>query len=368
MQYYLNVDGPASDAENAEKQQLQTPADLKAVEPSRSYLFQLTVGALRAGAWSVPWNLDSLRFLCDSAVPSAFLQADVRHEAFVADLGGGSTLEAEWVIPTPGYSWLSWREWPRPESFDRVVLYMHGGAYVLCTPGALRGITYNLASALGAPVFAPVYRRPPEHPAPAQVEDAIAAYAYLRRTMPHAEVVFAGESAGGGIMAATLLQLRLEPKLPWPSCAVLVSPWADVGEDGLRHASLENESRDYLPAELVSWIARQARGDVDHNDWRISPTYADGPLDSLPPVMVVYGSSELLCAQVENFCASWISNSAPLQARCVSGGVHAPILFAFCDEEAQRALEDIAIFVRANSCRVESLKDGANLLAVDPSP
>eukprot|EP00929_Paragymnodinium_shiwhaense_P061064 TRINITY_DN30490_c0_g2_i3.p1 TRINITY_DN30490_c0_g2~~TRINITY_DN30490_c0_g2_i3.p1 ORF type:complete len:265 (+),score=24.41 TRINITY_DN30490_c0_g2_i3:247-1041(+) len=262
------------------------------------------------------------------------------------------TAEAvEWVVPTPDYTAFSMtKQWVSPSSFDKVVMYMHGGAYVLCCPGSLRGITYHLSRELNMPLCCPEYRKPPEHPAPAQLEDAVLCYKHLLQTWPAEKIVIAGESAGGGILAVFLANLR-DADLPKPACAVLISPWVDLGGDGLRNVSLHNEPHDYLPKDLISWIAEQARTGNHGDDWLVSPTHADGCLRSLPPTLVCYGLDEVLCGQVEEFCKRWTAKGAPLVTRPVQGGVHAPVLFSFCDEESKRALADIAQFVHAHVSR-----------------
>lgn len=77
------------------------------------------------------------------------------------------------------------------------------------------------------------------------MEDAIAMYRQLLQTYPNAEILLAGDSAGGGIASAVLCKLR-ETDLPMPRCCILISPWTDLGEDGLRYATRENEGLDYL--------------------------------------------------------------------------------------------------------------------------
>lgn len=82
------------------------------------------------------------------------------------------------------------------------------------------------------------------------MDDAIAMYKHLLETMPGVEIILAGDSAGGGIASAMLCKLR-ETNLPMPSCAILISPWTDLGEDGLRYATREHEALDYLPGTQV---------------------------------------------------------------------------------------------------------------------
>ena len=172
-------------------------------------------------------------------------------------------MSIEWVLPkTRSSSWFDisclgglarspeiTHPWG-PKKPDKVVLYLHGGAYLLCTPASLRGITFSLAGGLKAPLCAVDYRRPPEYPIPAPMDDAIAAYRNLLEIFPGTDIILAGDSAGGGIAAAMLCKLR-EINLPMPRCCILISPWTDLGVDGLRHATMENEASDFLPGSKL---------------------------------------------------------------------------------------------------------------------
>lgn len=300
------------------------------------------MSTLRLGVWCVPNSLNALRFICDTQVPRLLLRWDVRHQEASVEVPGNNLILLEWVLPAA----TSTDSEKEVNDFDRVVLYLHGGAYSLCRPGTLRWVTDNVAASLGTAVCVPEYRRPPEHPIPAPMEDALAVYRHLLQTMPHVEIVLAGESAGGGIVAATLAALRTEA-LPMPACAVLVSPWTDLGNDGLSHASLENEGVDYLTASKVTFASEIARGDLLDDDWRASPVHVNGDLSSLPPMLVIYGANEILRAQIEYFCEVWVGKGANIRTRAVENGAHAPILFRSVSAAADEALQDMAAFVHA---------------------
>ncbi|CAE8737650.1 unnamed protein product, partial [Polarella glacialis] len=205
------------------------------------------VALMRTGAQCAPNSVPMLRLLCDTGVPGLMLRWDVRHESDHIQRslhgnqpGAKDVLSIEWVLPsaceqgsesseasgsTTSTSstgakssrsyWSSWSlfaQRPLRSEFRRVVLYLHGGAYLLCTPGSLRGITYNMAASLNAAVCVPEYRRPPEHPVPLPMEDALLAYRHILETMPGAQIVLAGDSAGGGIAAAMPADRELTQK------------------------------------------------------------------------------------------------------------------------------------------------------------
>ncbi len=113
-------------------------------------------------------------------------------------------------------------------SRERVILYLHGGGYVMGSPIGYRHLTGALSRAAGAAVLALDYRLAPEHPFPAAIDDAVSAYRWLldRGTLA-ARTVIAGDSGGGGLTMATLLALR-DRELPMPAAACCNSPWVDL--------------------------------------------------------------------------------------------------------------------------------------------
>lgn len=110
----------------------------------------------------------------------------------------------------------------------RVIFYLHGGAYAIGTAASCVGLASGLARRAGARLVNVDYRLGPEHPHPAAIDDAVAAYrGLLDSGVAASAIAIAGESAGGGLAAATLVALK-HAGLPQPSAAVLMSPWADL--------------------------------------------------------------------------------------------------------------------------------------------
>jgi len=173
----------------------------------------------------------------------------------------------------------------------RVVLYFHGGVYVL--GGAAQAA--NLASQVGrqtdAKVISVDYRLAPEHPYPAAVDDALAAYeALLHNGTAASDIVLAGESAGGGLAIATLVNAR-DHGLPLPAAAFVMSPYADLTLAG---ATMETKREvDVLmsPDNLKARVSDYASGQ-DAALGLISPIFAD--LSGLPPLIIQVGSHEVL--------------------------------------------------------------------------
>jgi len=169
------------------------------------------------------------------------------------------------------------------------LLYLHGGGYFALTPQSYRPVTSAFALA-GFKTFAPEYRLAPEHPFPAGIEDAIAAYrGLLQDHAPH-QIVVAGDSAGGGLSMALLLSLR-ERGLPLPAAAVLFSPFVDLAATG--ESTRTNSDRCAMfDSESFGRAAQFYLGDGDRRAPLASPLYAD--LQGLPPLLIHVGADETL--------------------------------------------------------------------------
>uniref|UniRef100_A0A7S2NE99 Alpha/beta hydrolase fold-3 domain-containing protein n=1 Tax=Zooxanthella nutricula TaxID=1333877 RepID=A0A7S2NE99_9DINO len=147
-------------------------------------------------------------------------------------------------------------------------------------------------------------------------------------------------------------------QLPFPRGALLISPWTDLSGDGanagLKHAgslALEQRSagRDYLKPDMIAWIAKLARGDMPADRVPVSPMYAEGSLEGMPPIFVVYGEDEVLRGQIEAFCDTWSGKGASVQARGVAGGVHVPVMFNFCHGPSHDVLREVSAVFGAPS-------------------
>lgn len=163
------------------------------------------------------------------------------------------------------------------------VLYLHGGGYYFCSPKSHRSLVFQLAVLTGARTFSLAYRLAPEHPFPAALDDALAAYRHLIASgAPPGSVVIAGDSAGGGLALATLVALR-DAGDPLPAAALLFSPWTDLAATGATLAT--NDGAD--PMFRGAAVARAARfyvGGADPRHPYVSPLYAD--FTGLPPLLI----------------------------------------------------------------------------------
>jgi epsilon-lactone hydrolase len=172
-----------------------------------------------------------------------------------------------------------------------VVLYFHGGVYVLGDAFQAAGLASQIGRRTRAKVISVDYRLAPEHPYPAAVDDALAAYqALLRGGTAPSDIAFAGESAGGGLAVATLVNAR-DHGLPLPAAAFVMSPYADLTLAG---ASMETKRKAdplFTPQAFPARVADYTSGQ-DAALGLISPVFAD--LSGLPPLIIQAGTHEVL--------------------------------------------------------------------------
>jgi monoterpene epsilon-lactone hydrolase len=171
------------------------------------------------------------------------------------------------------------------------VLYFHGGVYVLGDAVQAAGLAAQVGRRTGARVISVGYRLAPEHPYPAAVDDALAAYQALLQTgTDPAGIVFAGESAGGGLAVATLVNAR-DHGLPLPAAAFAMSPYADLTLSGATMGTKRAADPLFTPEAFPPRVADYTAGH-DPALGLISPIFAD--LSGLPPLIIQAGTHELL--------------------------------------------------------------------------
>lgn len=172
----------------------------------------------------------------------------------------------------------------------RVVLYLHGGAFVSGSAAAYRAMLAWISAEAGVPVVAPDYRLAPEHPFPAALEDAEAAFRQLyARGYEPGQIALAGDSAGGGLAFALLARLCRQGQVP--AAALGFSPWVDLS--GGSASVIANATADpFLPAERLVDVAEMYLQGHPAEDPEASPLFADFP--GAPPVLLVHAETEIL--------------------------------------------------------------------------
>jgi acetyl esterase/lipase len=154
----------------------------------------------------------------------------------------------------------------------RVLLFLHGGAYVF-GGGSLAGTaTLPLSGAGGYRIFSPDYRMPPDHPFPAALDDAVAVYRELLKETAPSHIGFVGLSAGGGLAAATVLRAR-DLGLPLPAAAVLLTPESDLTESGDTFAT--NEDLDIVLKKPMPILNQLYAAGADLRNPYLSPVFGD---------------------------------------------------------------------------------------------
>ena len=172
----------------------------------------------------------------------------------------------------------------------RRLLFLHGGGYITGSPGLYRHILWRFAEACRAEIAAIDYRLAPEHPFPAALDDAVAAWrALLEEGANPRRCAVLGDSAGGGLALALALRLR-DDGLPLPGAVAAISPWTDLAITG---DSCRNDAADpMLKSDCLKPFAAQYLQGADPFHPHASPLYGDPR--GLPPVLLQVGSDEIL--------------------------------------------------------------------------
>lgn len=234
-------------------------------------------------------------------------------------------------------------EWIRPQHLSdsaKVILYFHGGGYVSCSPQTHRPITTSLARLARCRVFSLDYRLAPEHPFPAAVNDATAAFRWLvANDIPANKITLAGDSAGGGLVLAVMLRLRsLGHALP--ACGVCLSPWVDLtGADKYQNSG---SCSMFQPADVTTFAKVYLNG-APAATADASPLFAD--LTGLPPLLIQASSSELLLDDALRLYQKAMCSGVASTLSVYPGLPHVWQIFTPLIPEAKTAFAEIVSFV-----------------------
>ncbi len=224
-----------------------------------------------------------------------------------------------------------------------VVLYFHGGVYVIGSAAASVPLVSELARRADAKAITVDYRLAPEHPFPAAVEDARAAYeGLLERGVDAAHIALAGESAGAGLAVAALLEWR-DAGLPLPRCAFLMSPYADLTLSGETLLTKQTVDPTLTPDGLRIRVPEYVNG-ADAADPRISPIF--GNLRGLPPLLIQVGSHEILLSDALRLAGQAATADVQVTLEVVPGVPHVFQGFAAALDEGDAALARAAVFLK----------------------
>lgn len=252
----------------------------------------------------------------DGVAPLYTMSLDEARAADLASIraAGGNPEKVHEVLdhwlPGPGGKLLVRVYRPSAEQSLPVLMYFFGGGWVLGTVDTADAIARSLANAAGCIVAVPGYRLAPEHPFPAALEDAVAAWRHMRTLRRGWPLFVAGDSAGGGLALSLMLRLR-DLGEPLPDGAVLLSPSVDLAEPG-GHGE-EGATDLWLTREHLSAWFRHYVGKADPSNPLVSPVRAN--LSGLPPFLLLAGSDELL-----------LGEGRRMVDRALSAGVDAQLL------------------------------------------
>ncbi|HEX7409793.1 MAG TPA: alpha/beta hydrolase [Candidatus Binatia bacterium] len=285
----------------------------------------MIIDMLKARPLEADVSVAEMRAGIEALASIAPLPDDVTFEP--VDAGG---LPAEWVT-APG------------ARRENVILYLHGGGYVMGSIKTHRELAARLSRAAAARVLLIEYRLAPEHPHPAAVEDATAAYRWLLGIgVAPSRMVIGGDSAGGGLTVATLVALR-DAGQPLPAAGVCLSPWVDlegVGESMATKAAVDPMvQRDPLRKMAAMYLAGQ-----DPRTPLAAPLYAD--LSGLPPLLIQVGTAETLLDDSIRLAERARKAGVAVSLETWEDMIHVWQAFASLLPEGQQAIERIAAFIK----------------------
>jgi monoterpene epsilon-lactone hydrolase len=280
---------------------------------------------LRNGPLDLGGNVEEQRIIFEEMMAAIPVPADVA--ASPAILGGVQVVDIDVEGVDPGH----------------VILYFHGGAYAVGTAASSVGLASDLGRRARARVVSVDYRLAPEHPYPAALEDAVAAYrGLLAGGLSASAIAIAGESAGAGLAAATLVALK-RAGLALPSAAVMMSPWVDLTLSGDSMSAKVALDPALTPDGLKRRVSDYV-GAGDPADGLLSPIFAD--LTGLPPLLVQAGSHEILLDEAIALAARAAAADVAVTLQVTPQVPHVFQAFASMLDEAGAALTQAGDFLR----------------------
>ena len=226
---------------------------------------------------------------------------------------------------------------------DKVILYVHGGGYVMGSAGSHRDMTGRLSQASGARVLSLNYRLAPEHPFPAPVDDSVAAYRWLLgQGIQASNIAIAGDSAGGGLALAALIAIR-DAGEPVPAAGIGISPWVDMegtGESMTTRAAVDP----VVQKEGLLGMAKLYLGDADPKNPLAAPLHAN--LAGLPPLLIQVGDSETLLDDATRITERARKADVDVTLKIWDEMPHVWHLFAPILPEGRQAIEEIGAFFK----------------------
>jgi monoterpene epsilon-lactone hydrolase len=228
---------------------------------------------------------------------------------------------------------------------SNMILYFHGGVYVIGSAGSSVPLVSDLARRSNAKAVSIDYRLAPENPYPAALEDARTAYEeLLSQGVEPSSIALSGESAGGGLAVALLLALR-DADLPMPSSAFLMSPYVDLTLSGSSIVDKADVDPLFTKEALLLRVSDYVAG-ASASDPFISPVFAD--LAGLPPMLIQGGSHEMLLSDAIRLAGRAAESDVAVALEVTPGVPHVFQGYAAVLDEGDRALNRAAAFLKAH--------------------
>ncbi|MES2919687.1 MAG: alpha/beta hydrolase [Pseudomonadota bacterium] len=257
---------------------------------------------------------------------------------------------------------------------EKVILYLHGGGYVCGRTKTYFNFCSRLARELNAEVLLPAYRLAPEHPFPAAIDDAVAAYEHLlQQGWRPDQITIAGDSAGGGLTLGALLCLRDNGR-PMPRCAVLISPFTDVR--ALAASVRGNDATDYMLGAAMLEVGRNVYAQTPLDAVHPYASPALGDFTGLPPLFITVCDHECLRDDAYAVEAKALAAGVPVTLLSRPDLFHVWPIFAPLLPEAREDLPRMANFIRGagrnahlrNNVVALNTAGAATLAAAAPAP
>jgi epsilon-lactone hydrolase len=239
-------------------------------------------------------------------------------------------VDGEWIVPADA-------------PHDKAILYFHGGGFRLGSVVSHRDLIARIAEASCCRVLSVNYRLAPEHRFPAALEDALAAYSWMRgQGFAPENIALAGDSAGGNLVLTLLLSLRARGA-PLPAAGCLMSPWTDLAATGESYQTRAAAD----PIHQRSMILALAKGylgeGADAHNPLASPLYAD--LSGLPPLLIQAGDRETVRDDAVMLAEKAKATGVDVELQVWDGMIHVFQMFAEIPQ-AREAIASIATFLR----------------------
>ena len=289
--------------------------------------------------WS--WRVESATYFLKMQTKIAFgmtKPADAREyeDSLVFGSPAVENMTKEKIVSVVKGHWYQ----PKKNASNVTVLYLHGGGFAYYSK-AHENLIALVTLAAKSNTFVPAYRLIPEHPFPAQLEDALTAYRWLLKneTSPKRMAVI-GDSAGGNLVLSLLLSIR-EANLPLPSSAICIAPWTDLSNPG--ESMTKNATYDWIDKQMAEQWAEWYCKNTNVKNPLVSPIHAD--LRGLPPIYIQTGSAEILYDMICSFADRAKEQGANVKLESWPFMTHDFQAFGDMTIESQEALKRIGEFV-----------------------